>query len=189
MNYLIFDIETTEAVGPGALTDLDISVISIYTTKDGEMRSYTVEQFGDMWKYFEEADAIVGYNSEHFDIPILNKYYPGNLEDLKSIDILKYIKDSYGRRVKLDDIAKATLGKKKISHGLKAVDWWKEGKVDDVIKYCEEDVRITKDVFEFAKEKGYLKLKDFNGKDVEIKMNTESWDEKNTSKMTFSMGF
>jgi hypothetical protein len=25
---------------------------------------------------------LVGYNSEHFDIPILNKYYPGDLTEI-----------------------------------------------------------------------------------------------------------
>ena len=93
MNYLVFDIETTEAVGPGEITDLNISVVSVYTSQNKEIQSFTVDEFGKMWELFENADAIIGYNSEHFDIPILNKYYPGDLSQIKSIDILKSIKD------------------------------------------------------------------------------------------------
>lgn len=189
MNYLVFDIETTEGVGPGELTDMDISVVSIYNSKDKSMESFLVEDFGRMWKLFEQTDIIVGYNIDHFDIPILNKYYSGDLTQIKSIDILTSIKDSFGRRVKLDDVAKATLGTNKTSHGLQAVEWWKEGKIKEIIEYCEADVRITRDVFEFAKENGFLKLKDFTGEIVRIPIDTSSWEEKDDGNMTFSMGF
>jgi DEAD/DEAH box helicase domain-containing protein len=189
MNYLVFDIETTEPVGPGPLTDMDISVISVYNSQDKKMHSFLEKDFGKMWKMFEETDAIVGYNSDHFDIPILNKYYPGDLTQIKSIDMLVSIKESFGRRVKLDSIAEATLGTKKSGHGLQAVEWWKEGEIDKIIKYCEDDVWITKDVFEFALENGYLKLKDFNGETIKIPVDTSKWSEQEDSSMTHSMGF
>lgn len=189
MNYVVFDIETTEPVGPGELTDMNISVVSVYSSADDSMQSFLEKDFGKMWKIFEEADAIVGYNSEHFDIPILNKYYSGDLSQIKSIDILKYIKESYGRRVKLDDIAAATLGTKKSSHGLQAVKWWQEGKIAEIIQYCEDDVRITKDVFFFALNNGFLKLKDFKGETVQIPIKTDTWGEKEDASVTFSMGF
>jgi DEAD/DEAH box helicase domain-containing protein len=189
MNYLVFDIETTDAVGPGEITDMDISVISIYNSKDQSMQSFLEKDFGKMWKLFEETDAIVTYNGNHFDIPILNKYYSGDLTQIKSIDMLVSIKESFGRRVKLDDIAAATLGTKKSAHGLQAVEWWKEGKIQEIIDYCEVDVKITKDVFEFAKENGFVKLKDFTGKTIQIPLDTSSWVEKDDSSMTFSMGF
>lgn len=189
MNYLVFDIETTDAVGPGEITDLDISVVSVYNSEDDSMQSFLEKDFGKMWQLFENTDAIVGYNSNHFDIPILNKYYSGDLSQIKSIDILVDIRESFGRRVKLDDIAAATLGTKKTAHGLQAVEWWKEGKIKEIIDYCEADVKITKDVFEFARQNGFLKLKDFTGKITEIPINTNSWEQKGDSNMTFSMGF
>jgi len=189
MNYLVFDIETTEAVGPGEITDLNISVVSVYTSQNKEIQSFTVDEFGKMWELFENADAIIGYNSEHFDIPILNKYYPGDLSQIKSIDILKSIKESFGRRVKLDDVANATLGKKKIANGLQAIEWWKEGKIDEIKKYCEEDVMITKDIFEYALNYKRLHLLNFGGEKIDIKIDTNGWDEKESSSITFSMGF
>jgi len=189
MNYLIFDIETTDAVGPGEITNMDISVISIYCSKDKTMHSFLEKDFGKMWKLFEEADALVTYNGEHFDIPILNKYYSGDLTQIKSIDILVFIKESFGRRVKLDDIAAATLGAGKTAHGLQAVEWWKEGKIKEIIEYCEADVKITNDIFEFAMQNGFLKLKDYTGKIIDIRIDTSTWSKKDDSAMSFSMGF
>lgn len=189
MNYLVFDIETTDAVGPGEITDMEISVISIYCSKDQTMHSFERKDFGKMWILFEEADALVTYNGEHFDIPILNKYYSGDLTQIKSIDILVFIKQSFGRRVKLDDVAAATLGAGKTAHGLQAVEWWKEGKIKEIIEYCEADVKITNDVFEFAMKNGFLKLKDYTGKIIDIRIDTRTWSEKDDAGLTFSMGF
>lgn len=189
MNYIVFDIETTEGVGPGEITDLNISVVSLYDSRDKQIRSFVESEFGKMWKHFEGTDAIVGYNSNHFDIPILNKYYSGDLSSIKSIDILESIRESYGRRVKLDHIAQATLGVQKTSNGLQAVEWWKEGKIDEIIKYCEADVKITTDVFHYAKENKVLKVNDYRGKLVTIPINTGNWFDAGDSNMTFSMGF
>jgi DEAD/DEAH box helicase domain-containing protein len=141
-----------------------------------------------MWPKFENADVIIGFNSDHFDIPVLNKYYSGDLTKIKSLDLLKEVKNALGRRIKLDTIAEATLGRNKTGHGLEAVAWWREGKKQQVIDYCIEDVRITKDVYEYALKHGALKYLD--GKDIkEFKIDTSSWDKKDESVMTFTLPF
>jgi DEAD/DEAH box helicase domain-containing protein len=183
MKYIVFDIETQntfDEVGSSNPADLDISVISVYNSETGIVKSFLQENFSEMWPLFRETEAMIGYNSNHFDIPLLNKYYKretgSDLTKIKSIDIMQSIKESFGRRVKLDDIANATLGKNKIAHGLEAVKWWKQGKIDEIIKYCEEDVLITHQVFLYAKENKILKLKDYiSGKIINIPINTENW--------------
>ena len=141
-----------------------------------------------MWPIFEKADALVGYNSNHFDIPLLNKYYPGDLTHIKSIDILESIRLSLGRRLRLDSIAQATIGAKKSADGLQAVRWWREGKIDEIKKYCEQDVRVTKKVFDFALQNGYVLFKDGYRK-KEIKLDISTWETKNDTSMTHSLPF
>lgn len=189
MHYLVFDIETKTAVASNDLSLMEISVVSVYNSEDNSIKSFTESEFSKMWPLFEKTDLIVGYNSEHFDIPILNKYYSGDLTKIKSIDLMVYIKNSYGRRVKMDDIAHSTLGRKKTSHGLIAVQWWNEGKIDDIKKYCEADVMITKEIYEFALANKFLKLKDFKGETVKIPIDTSTWSIKEDSTMTFSLPF
>jgi DEAD/DEAH box helicase domain-containing protein len=178
MKYLVFDIETRntfEQVGSDRPEDLDLSVISIYDSRDNKMKTFELDDLGGAWPLFKDIDFIVGFNSDHFDIPILNKYCPDDLSKIKSIDILKSVKDSFGRRIKLDNIAENTLGKNKIAHGLEAIKWWNEGKIDLIRKYCEEDVYITRDIFLYALENKKLFAKDREGNKVEIKINTDNW--------------
>lgn len=192
MNYLVFDIETKNIfsdVGSNDPVALDISVVSIYNSVDNSMQSFLEKDFPKMWSLFENTDAIIGYNSEHFDIPLLNKYYSGDLTQIKSIDLMVFIKESLGRRPKLDDIAHATLGAKKTAHGLEAVKWWKEGKIDQIIKYCEADVALTHELFKFARDNKFVKIKDFKGEVIKIPLNTKTWEEKKDSGMTHSMSF
>ena len=192
MNYIVFDIEsknTFSDVGSNDPAALDISVVSVYNSKDNSMQSFLEKDFSKMWPLFENADVIIGYNSDHFDIPLLNKHYSGDLAQIKSIDLMVYIRESLGRRPKLDDIAQATLGAQKTAHGLEAVKWWKEGKIDEIIKYCEADVALTHELFKFARDNKFVKLKDFKGEIIKIPLNTSTWTEAKDSGMTFSLGF
>lgn len=192
MNYLVFDTETKNTfqdVGSNNAADLDISVISIYDSQENKISSFLEKDFSKMWSLFEKTDVIVGYNSEHFDIPLLNKYYSGDLNQIKSIDLMVYIRESLGRRPKLDDIASATLNTNKSAHGLEAVKWWKEGKIENIIKYCEKDVEITKNLYEFALKNKFVKLRDFSGKTIQIDLNTETWEKKEEFSLTSSLPF
>lgn len=191
LRKIIFDIETRnlfQDVGSSDPTALDISVVCAYDSLTETYSSYLVEDLPKLWPLIEQADMLVGYNSDHFDIPLLNKYYPGDLTKMKSLDLLKEIKEVLGRRIKLDDVAEATLGKNKSAHGLSAVMWWKQGKIDEIIKYCLEDVKITKEVYEYALEHKKLKYKS-GGQDMEIKLNVSNWEKKSDAAMTFTLPF
>lgn len=191
MKKIVFDIETSNVfqdVASNEPTALDMSVCCIYDYETDKYSSYTKETINELWPILEKADIIIGYNSDHFDIPILNKYYSGDLTKIKSLDLLKEVKNSLGRRIKLDIIAEATLGRNKTGHGLEAIVWWRNGDKQKVIDYCTEDVRITKDVYEYAMKNKSLKYLD--GKDIkEIKIDTSNWDKKEESSMTFTLPF
>jgi len=189
MRKIIFDCETSNIfadIGSSDPADLDLSVVCIYDSETDKYSSFYKEELKDLWPIFEKADLIIGYNSDHFDIPLLNKYYSGDLSKLNSLDLLKEIKDSLGRRIKLDTVAEATLGKNKIGHGLEAVMWWKQGKFEEVKKYCLEDVKITKEIYEYALKNGILKYKDA-GIIKDIKLDTSAWEKKNDSAITHTL--
>ncbi|HBF67466.1 MAG TPA: helicase [Candidatus Magasanikbacteria bacterium] len=151
-NEIIFDIETenTFAEVNNDFKGLRASVVCLYHTGLDAYKHFTVDRFSEMWPLFESADRLIGYNSEHFDLPVLNNYYQGDLLKLPSLDILRVIKDSLGRRIKLDDVAQATLKVGKSADGLQAITWWKAGEKQKVIDYCMQDVKITKDIYEYG---------------------------------------
>lgn len=176
MNYVVFDVETTTAISNPDLSDLEVAVVSVYEKNTDTIQTILGTELSKLWTIFERADVIVGYNSNHFDIRLLNRFYSGDLTHIKSIDLLDHIKDSFGKKPKLDSVAEATLGKKKSGHGLDAIEWWKQGRVEDVSKYCEMDVEITKELFEHVLEHGWIKLKEkFSNKIIKVPIDTSDW--------------
>ncbi len=180
MRKIVFDIETKntfQEVGSNNPADLDISLLVIYDYADEQYKTYTEENFADLWSILEETDLLIGYNSDHFDIPLLNKYYPGELTAIGSLDLLKEIKASMGKSVRLDNVAEATLGVGKSGHGLQAIEWWKNGEIDKIEKYCRDDVKVTKDLYEYILAKKHIKYKDLLDT-IEISIKTGDWDSK-----------
>ena len=191
MRYIVFDLETQNTfseVNSSDPTALDISVAAVYDSETDKYTTVTVDEIEKLWPIIERADALVGYNCNHFDVPLLNKYYPGDLTQLKSIDLLEDIKNALGRRLRLDSVAEATIGARKSADGLQAVRWWREGKIDEIKKYCEQDVKVTKEVFEFARKNGFVKFKD-GAKKRDIQLNTAQWEEVEEVVMTHSLLF
>lgn len=188
MRRITLDIETTSAASAFDIASMEIAVVGVHDTEGDVYRAYTKEEFSELWPVLERADLLVGYNSDHFDIPILNKYYSGDLTKIRSIDLLAEIKNVLGRRLKLDSVAKATLGKKKSGHGLDAVKWWNEGKFEKVKKYCLDDVRITKEVYEYALKNGRVAYDDF-GQRREIPLDTARWESAESAALTHTLPF
>ncbi len=191
MRKVVFDIESRNIfsdVGSSDPAALDLSLVGIYDSETDSYSSYLQEDLANLWPILERTDILIGFNSEHFDIPLLNKYYPGDLTKIKSLDILKEIKNTYGRRMKLDQLAEGTLGKGKSGHGLDAIKWWKAGEIEKIREYCIEDVRITKELYDFALTNNKLIFKE-GGQLKEIKLDTSEWENSAESKMTFSLPF
>ncbi len=177
MRAVTFDIETTGAAGAlsrNDVTRMEISIVGIHDSETNEYTSYSKEEFPQLWPIIERADLLIGYNSDTFDIPILNKYYPGDLTRIKSLDLLVEVQKALGRRIRLQSIAEATLGRGKGGNGLQAIEWWAKGEVDKIRKYCIEDVRITREIFDHALEHGSLKYMDLRTK-RDIKIDTREW--------------
>jgi DEAD/DEAH box helicase domain-containing protein len=53
-----------------------------------------------------------------------------------------------GNKLRLDNIAQATLGVGKTADGVDAIKWWREKRVMEIAEYCCFDVKVTKLVHE-----------------------------------------
>ena len=75
-----------------------------------------------------------------------------------------------GHRVKLDNLAQMTLGAGKSGDGLQALKFWKLGQIEELKKYCLDDVRITKELYDYVLKYGKLAYKDyFETKEIQVK--------------------
>ncbi len=138
---------------------LGITVVAIYDYKNQQQKVFTENELHGLFGILENASYIIGYNVRSFDIPVLQAYYPGKVEVFQIFDILEDIREKIGRRLALNDLISATLGKKKTGHGLMAIDYYKEGRWEALKKYCMDDVLLTKELFDFGiknKEVQYL---------------------------------
>lgn len=191
MRYVVFDLETQNTfadVESNDPKDLSISVGCAYDSLTDEYTTVVIDELHTLWPIIEKADVLVGYNSDHFDIPLLNKYYPGDLTKMKSIDIMASIRESLGRRLKLDSVAQATIGAKKAGNGLMAIKWWREGDIASIKKYCKQDVKVTKELFEYALANHKVFYKE-GSKKLEIPLNTSNWTADADRSTTFSLPF
>ncbi len=191
MKRIVFDIETRnvfEDVGKADPTLLDISIVGIYDYETDEYKCFEVEELPKLWPILEKADQLITFNGDHFDIPLLNKYYHGDLSRIQSLDLLVEVRNSLGRRVGLGNIAEATLGYGKSGHGLQAIEWWKKGDLESIRKYCLQDVKVTKEVYEYALKNGKLRYKDGDQK-KDVIIDTSKWEQVNSAALTMSLPF
>ncbi|MHB8860269.1 MAG: ribonuclease H-like domain-containing protein [Minisyncoccota bacterium] len=183
MRAITFDIESiSDSVVRGHVdvNEQELIVVAIHDSETGKYSSFSKEELPQLWPILEHADFLIGFNSDSFDIPLLNRYYPGDLSHVASLDLLSEVQRVLGRRIRLQSLAEATLGRGKSGDGLKAGVWWREGKQDLVREYCIEDVRITRELYDYAIEHGKLKYKDLRDK-RDIKLDTSHWGERTTA--------
>lgn len=168
---VVFDIETIGDIRE--FDSLKVTVVSVYEYETDSYRSFDEHELNALWPILEKAERLIGFNSESFDLAVLKKYYAGNISVFPHLDLLKVIKESTGKRFKLNDIAKATLQIEKSADGLQAMEWYKEGKIDLIKQYCEQDVKVTKEVYEFGRKNKMLYVPTLTGEIQPFPVNFE----------------
>jgi len=175
-NEIVLDIETSNSfadVGKYDPSLLKVSLVGVYSYADDKYSSFLEPDLPKLWRLLESADRIIGYNLLGFDYRVLNSYYPGDLTKFPTLDILYEIERAIGFRVKLDDVAHACLGSGKSGNGLQAIEFFRRGELDKLRDYCLQDVKVTKEVYEFGLRHKTVKYKDRVGQLIPVKIDFE----------------
>ena len=136
---------------------LGASVVGIYSYEANRYDAYLeADIVPKLAPRLQEADLIIGFNNQRFDLPVLQPYLPYSITTLPQLDILEEVVKNLGHRLSLDSIAQATLGRGKSGSGLDALRWFKEGRFDLITQYCLDDVKLTKEVYEYGRQHGRL---------------------------------
>jgi DEAD/DEAH box helicase domain-containing protein len=163
-NVVFLDVETqflADEVGGWDKKELmKVSVAVTYNTREKQYRQYTEATVPRLLDELFAADLVVGFNTLGFDYAVLQPYGLRPLAGLPSLDLLAEIKKTLGFRLKLDSLAQATLKAEKSADGLQAVAWFREGKLEQLLSYCQKDVEITHRLWAFGREFGYLLFED-----------------------------
>jgi DEAD/DEAH box helicase domain-containing protein len=168
MNDLFFDLETQKAFqevgGRENVRLLRVSVAVTFSTATNAFKAYTEKDVDALIADLKAADRVIGFNLFNFDYQVLKAYTTERLSDLNTLDLLEDLYNKLGFRVGLDALASATLGVQKSADGLLAIRWFREGKLDQLIAYCRDDVALTKQLFEFGRDNGYVLYPDRYGR-------------------------
>ena len=175
MFEVIFDIETKsffDETGNSDPSRLGVSIVSVYIREvddnfreiSAQMTSFWESQLPDMWSLFRKADRIIGFNTLGFDIPVLKPYAPADFSKLPHFDIYPKIKEvNLGHAASLNRIAKDTLGQSKVDDPANAIKYWRAGDAKSLAllqKYCEADVSLTRDIYDFGLRHKHIKYTD-----------------------------
>ncbi len=167
-DIVTWDLETQfladEVGGWDNKAAMKVSVAVLWSSRDKEFRHYTEGQVPQLIARLKQADLVVGFNNKNFDNAVMAAYPGGaHLAALPTLDLLEEVSRNLGRRLKLDSLAQATLGTPKSADGLMAVKWWREGRLKELLDYCQMDVALTRDLWEFGRKYGYLLYEEKRG--------------------------
>lgn len=165
---------------------LQISVAVIFDYSSQKLFSFEEKEINKIFSFLEKASYIIGFNVKSFDLQVLQAYYPGDINHFKNFDILEDIKEKIGRRIALNEIIMATLNKKKSGSGLQAINLYHEGKIEELKKYCQDDVMLTKELFDYGVKYGEIFYPTPNGR-LSLKVSWKKYmeeDNKNDTPLT-----
>ena len=160
-DIVYFDLETrhsaAEVGGWHNTAEMRLSVGVTYSTASGKYTIYSEEMVDDLIRQLSQADLVVGYNHEHFDYGVLQRYTMWNMIDItNNLDLCKDIEQRGGVRVKLDSVAAASIGSSNTELLM------------DIARYCCFDVKVTRDVHWYGAEHGFIRYDDKKGGQVEL---------------------
>ena len=184
-NIVYFDLETQRSFsavgGSKNKSQMGISVGVAYSTETQQYHIYDESNIQELGDLLLRADLVVGYNHIDFDYPVLQGYVLNDMiSQTVNLDMLVDLEKKLGHRLKLDSIAKKTLGedKSKSADGLDALKWWQEykksGSIDplmNIAEYCCFDVKVTKCVHEFGVQNGFVRYENKAGKVAQVEVN------------------
>ena len=157
---VVFDIETKKSFddvgGRDHMDLLGISVLCAYSYNKDAYFAFEEHEVAGFKKMLDEAGTLIGFNIKGFDIPVMEPYIPAASYNVAVLDLMDDVVRGAGFRISLDNLAGTTLGVKKSADGLQALQWYKEGKIDESKKYCTQDVRVTKELYEHGKAHGNI---------------------------------
>ena len=173
---LYFDLETQKSAedvgGWGNIHDMKLAVGVVWDSCEQEYFSYQENTALQLVEKLQTADLVVGFNVKKFDYGVLQPYAGFDLDEITTFDMLIDINKKLGHRLSLNHLAENTLNAKKSADGLVSLQWYKEGEIDKIIKYCRQDVEITRDLFLYGESHGYVKYCTRSGK---VKDLTVDW--------------
>ena len=170
-----FDLETQKSAddvgGWGNIHKMKLAVGVVWDSIDQDYFVYEEKDAKTLVEKLRTADLVIGFNVIGFDYTVLQPYSDFDLQEINTFDMLVDVKKLLNFRLSLNHLAQHTLNAKKSADGLISLQWYKEGKIDKIIHYCKQDVEITRDLYLFGEEHGYVNYQSRSGNPLQLEVN------------------
>ena len=171
---LYFDLETQKSAedvdGWGNIHLMGLAVGVVWDSMEQKYFSYLENEASKLVEKLRTANLVVGFNVKKFDYGVLQPYADFDLHEITTFDMLDDIKVKLNHRLSLNHLAENTLNSKKSADGLISLQWYKEGEIDKIVEYCQQDVKVTRDLFEYGEKHGHIKYKTRSGVAKDLKV-------------------
>jgi DEAD/DEAH box helicase domain-containing protein len=176
MKIVVFDIETQnlfeDVGGRSNIGALKVSCAVTWSSVRNDYAVYWEKDVPALVTELKSAGRVVGFNVKRFDYEVLRPYAPNErLQFLPTLDIMDDLFRTLSFRVSLDAVARATLGDTKSASGTQAVEWWRSGELNKLAEYCTVDVDVTRRIYEFGCENGFVQYFTRLGSKQKVKVN------------------
>ena len=172
VRYGVLDIETRrsakEVGGWNRAERMGVSCAVVYDSDEDDYVVYQQDEVDALCDHLKQFDLVIGFNIIRFDYKVLSGLVDFDFHGLPTLDLLLKVHETLGYRLPLDHLAKETLGQQKSADGLQALEWWKQGRLDDIIAYCKQDVRVTREIYLYGRQHGYLIFRNKAGHQVRV---------------------
>jgi DEAD/DEAH box helicase domain-containing protein len=175
MRYVVLDVETQRGfneIDRKKIHLLKISVACIYDSGTDSYHAFEEKELLKLEEHLKRADLVVGFNVRDFDLEVLAPYLLTPVKSLPVLDLLVEFEKARGHRISLQSVAQATLQCSKSGSGWDAIRLYKEGRIEELKSYCLDDVKITKDVYEYGVKHGkifFISNRDYQTHEVPVK--------------------
>jgi DEAD/DEAH box helicase domain-containing protein len=173
--YGVFDLETQRSaaeVGGWHRADrMGISCAVLFDSRKQAYLNYLEDQVDEFIERLNQFDLVIGFNIKRFDYLVLSGYSNMDYSRIHTLDILEDVHNHLGFRLSLAHLAEITLNSQKSADGLQALKWWQEGRIDEIVEYCRQDVRITHDLYLYGQQNGYLLFRNKADEIVRVPVN------------------
>lgn len=175
LKKIVLDLETQKAFdevgGRGKNHLLKVSVCGIYDYSTDRYQIFEERELPRLSPLLQTADQIIGFNIKDFDFEVLRPYLNFDIYQVPYCDLLQEIEKVLGHRISLDSVAQGTVGSGKSGNGKQAILYFRNGRMDLLKKYCLDDVKITRQIYEYALKNQKLFYKDFfKTQEINIKL-------------------
>lgn len=151
-----------------------ISACCVYDFTENWLYIYDEHSIRELAAHLEKADAVVGFRSESFDIPVVEGVLGRRLRLRESLDLYALIARAnaslglIGQKGDntLDAICRRNIGRGKTGSGAHAPDLYSERRFGELFNYCGIDVRLTRDLLLHIAEHG--RIRNFTGSNLSL---------------------